>query len=394
MSLDFRSKFSGRFEFESGENDLYLKVKELRNSGNEIIDLTISNPTRVKITYPNEAILHSLSRSESLTYEPSPQGILSAREAVSKYYQERDIQVSADDLFLTSSSSEAYSYILKLFCDPEDEVLIPAPGYPLFEFLTVLEGVKFRSYSLNSMANWEIDFESFERNLSLKTKLIFLVSPNNPTGSVLSDSEFSRLVDLCEARGIGLVLDEVFVDYFHEAGKIPPRFRTNRVPFFTVNGISKILALPQMKLSWIHVDGPEKWKLECKERLEIIADTFLSVNTPIQFALPELLEWRRMIQGQISRRIRRNLQSLNVLISDSKKLIFRSPAAGWYAILGSHSMQDPDTYCLQLLESENTLVHPGSMFGFPEEEFVLIISLIAENELFEEGISRILRFSK
>ncbi|EQA35261.1 aminotransferase, class I/II [Leptospira inadai serovar Lyme str. 10] len=392
MRPDFRSKFSGRFEFESGENDLYLKVKELRDSGIEIVDLTVSNPTQVKITYPNEVILHSLSRLESLTYEPAPKGILSAREAVSKYYQERNIQVSPDDFFLTSSSSEAYSYILKLLCDPGDEVLIPAPGYPLFEFLTLLEGIKFRTYTLNSEANWEIDFESLERNLSSKTKLIFLVSPNNPTGSFLNDSEFSRLVDLSESRGIGLVLDEVFVDYLHDEGKTPG-FKTNRVPLFTVNGISKILGLPQMKLSWIHVDGPEKWKVECMERLEIIADTFLSVNTPIQFALPELLEWRRMIQGQLSRRIRRNLQSLNGLISDSKRFLFRSPTAGWYAILRSHLLRNPDAYCLGLLESENTLVHSGSMFGFPDEEFVLVISLIPENELFEEGLSRILRFS-
>ncbi|TGK21009.1 pyridoxal phosphate-dependent aminotransferase [Leptospira fluminis] len=392
MTPDFLPKFSDRFDFEAGENPLYSKVGDLKKAGTPILDLTVSNPTRVKLSFPGEAILHSLTKNAGLVYEPEPQGSEVARNCVAEYYRERGLDILPEDLFLTSSSSEAYSYIIKLLCDPGDEILIPSPGYPLFEFLALLEGVKFNSYRLDPIQDWKPDFEGLKEAVSAKTKLLFLVSPNNPTGSTLSESDFSALVRFCESNGIGIVLDEVFCDYFHSEGTRHSELHTRKVPFFRINGISKILALPQMKLSWIHVDGPESWKTECKERLEIISDTYLSVASPIQHALSDLMPWRKLIQGQVLRRISRNLKILSGMIPSAEKIRYRPPMAGWYAVLESDFFLEQETFCLRLLEKEHTLVHPGCMFGFPEDHPAIVLSLLPETEIIEAGIAKILDF--
>ncbi|TGK11852.1 pyridoxal phosphate-dependent aminotransferase [Leptospira fletcheri] len=392
MIPDFLSKFSDRFDFEAGENPLYSKVGDLKKAGTEILDLTVSNPTRVKLSFPGEAILHSLTKSASLVYEPESQGSEAARNCVADYYRERGFNLFPEDLFLTSSSSEAYSYIIKLICNPGDEILIPSPGYPLFEFLALLEGVKFSSYDLDPGQDWKPNIQEIEAAISVRTKLLFLVSPNNPTGSMISESDFSEIVRFCESKEIGIVLDEVFCDYIHSEEIQRPALHTQKVPFFRINGISKILALPQMKLSWVHIDGPENWKAECKERLEIISDTYLSVATPIQHALSDLMPWRKLIQGQVLRRISRNLKILSGMIPNAGKIRFRPPVAGWYAVLESDFFREQETFCLHLLEKGHTLVHPGCMFGFPEDHPAIVLSLLPENEILETGIAKILDF--
>ncbi|TGK07296.1 pyridoxal phosphate-dependent aminotransferase [Leptospira semungkisensis] len=386
--------FSKRFEFHSGENELYSLVKKYKEAKEDWIDLTVSNPTKARMIYPSEAILHSLSKPGGMEYDPDPKGILSAREAVSLYYEERGLDFSPDDLFLTSSSSEAYSYLIKLLCDPGDQVLIPSPGYPLFEFISMMDSAEFDSYELEEGSDWKINFADLESKISTKTKILFVVSPNNPTGNILSIDEFKKLKSLAKKNQFAIVIDEVFIDYTEDSSlqKIDPS--DSDIPIFIVNGISKILALPQMKLSWIHVSGPSRWKSECKERLEIISDTYLSVGTPIQLALSELLQWRKMIQGQVQRRIQRNLQILETHLKDHHNIKFQSPQGGWYSILQSDLWNQDEDFCLQLLKEEKVLIHSGSMFGFKEGSGFIVLSLIVENEILEEGLDRLVRFSQ
>ncbi len=394
MDPNKSASFSDRFEYQPGQNDLYKTLNELQKSGEDWIDLTLSNPTKAKIIYPSEAILHSLSNSLGMDYDPNPKGILSAREAVSGYYLQKGISYSPEDLFLTASSSEAYSFLIKLLCNPKEEVLIPSPGYPLFEFLSLLEGVKFNTYRLDPEKNWGIDFEDLESKLSKKTKIVFVVSPNNPTGSIISKNEFEKLKELGTAKKFSIVLDEVFGDYLYGSESTSLQIENSTAPIFTVNGISKILALPQMKLSWIHIQAPDDWKEECKERLEIIADTYLSLATPIQLALPELLHWRKMIQSQVQRRIQRNLQILEEVFGNTDHIRYKLPAGGWYSILQSKSFLDDQEMCLKLLKKEKVLVHPGSMFGLDADAGYFVLSLLPENDLFQEGLTRVLCFSQ
>ncbi|TGL62780.1 pyridoxal phosphate-dependent aminotransferase [Leptospira sarikeiensis] len=389
MNSGKNPRFSDRFEFVPGENDLYTLLESVKKSGEDWIDLTASNPTKVGLIYPREAILHSLEKPESMVYDPDPKGTNLARTSIANYYQEKGYNISVEDLFLTSSSSEAYSFLLKLLCNPGEEVLIPSPGYPLFEFLSILDGVEFNFYKLDNKSDWKIDFIDLEAKITSKTKIIFLVSPNNPTGSIISKEEFEKLNSIAKQNGIAIVLDEVFSDYIHDLNseKIDPFVCDS--PLFVVNGISKILALPQMKLSWIHVGGSRDWKKECKERLEIIADTYLSVGTPIQLALSELFQWRKMIQSQVLRRIQRNLQLLENFSSKHSKIRFISPKGGWYSVLQSETFMQDENFAFRLLEKEKVLVHPGSMFGFEENSGNIVLSLIVETELLESSLEKI-----
>ncbi|PJZ78257.1 pyridoxal phosphate-dependent aminotransferase [Leptospira neocaledonica] len=392
MNSENTPRFSDRFEFIPGENDLYSLLESFKRSEQDWIDLTVSNPTKVGLVYPREAILHSIEKPESMEYDPNPKGMLNARKSIVGYYKEKGYNISEEDLFLTSSSSEAYSYLIKLLCNPGEEVLIPSPGYPLFEFLSLLDGVEFNSYKLDQNDSWKIDFEDLGSKITNKTKILFLVSPNNPTGSLLTSEEFEKLKVISKTKKITLILDEVFSDYLHEENQNQFDFFHTDFPIFVVNGISKILALPQMKLSWIHVGGPTNWKKECKERLEIISDTYLSVGTPIQLALPELFQWRNMIQSQILRRIRRNLQILENFHSSHTGIGYTSPKGGWYAVLRSESFLNDKEFSFRLLEKEKVLVHPGSIFGFEEDSGSIVISLISETELFQSGLEKISTF--
>ncbi|PJZ71191.1 aminotransferase [Leptospira perolatii] len=388
MTLKRYPAFSQKFDFQDGENDLYLKLKSLKESGDLIYDLTVSNPTQSKLTYPAEAIQHSLSQSESLVYEPDPKGLLLARDSIARYYEEKGISVSTEDLFLVSSSSEAISYLLKLFCDPDDEVLIPNPGYPLFEFLSIMENVVAQSYSLDEKRDWKINFPSLESKISKRTKLIFVVSPNNPTGSILEDDEFLRLKEIALSNGIAIVIDEVFSDYTQK-GAVHRTYLDSDAPIFVINGISKLLALPQLKLSWILLSGTEDWKKEVKENLELVSDTFLSVNTPVQVALSELMHWRKMIQGQVQRRIDRNIQTAIDSLGSSHLISVLIPKAGWYLILQVSKYVSDEHFCQELLTEQKVLVHPGSMFGFDPKNCKIILCLLPEPEIFKEGILRL-----
>jgi aspartate/methionine/tyrosine aminotransferase len=385
--------FSRRTEWELAPNRLTEAVRAAQNTGQGFLDLTISNPTRTGIFYDPAAVLDPLRNDGALDYDPQPKGLLSAREAVASYYRERGERVGSERLVLTTSTSEGYSYVFRLLADPGAEVLVPKPSYPLFEFLADLQDVKLIPYPLIYDHGWQIDLHSLEQAVSGKTAAIVLVHPNNPTGSYVSGDERARLNQLCAEHGIALIVDEVFLDYAHD-GQTRPSFATNTEALsFTLSGLSKISALPQMKLAWIAVSGPEELAREAMARLEVIADTYLSVNAPVQLAAPALLEQRKSIQPQLMSRLLANVGELDRQLSRNPACSPLDVEGGWYAVVRVPVTQSDEDLAIALLRECGALVHPGHFYDFPSDGY-LVLSLITEPAVFREGISRVMDFLK
>jgi aspartate/methionine/tyrosine aminotransferase len=382
--------FSRRTDWKLTLNRFTEAVQEVRASGKEILDLTISNPTRAGIEYDQAAILDSLRNPKSLDYDPQPKGLLSAREAVAAYYCERDEHVSPERLILTTSTSEGYSYIFRLLANPGDEVLVPKPSYPLFDFLAELQDVNLAGYPLLYDHGWQIDWPSLESALSQKTRAVVVVHPNNPTGSYLHAEERQRLSELCRNRGLALIVDEVFLDYAHDGAHRPSFMANNEALTFTLSGISKISALPQMKLAWIVVSGQENDVHAAIQRLEVIADTYLSLNAPVQLAAAALLKQRNKIQPQLMKRVQQNMVELDRQLAAQKSTVRLNVEGGWYAVLRVPATQSDEDLAITLLRQTGTMVHPGHFYDFPRDGY-LVISLITPEADFRQGISRVLK---
>lgn len=386
------SKRLEAFDLSGEETPLAGILRALRNGGTQILDLTQSNPTEAGFVYPNDLIREALSSPEILRYSPDPQGRFEARGAVAEYYATRGWPAHPDEFVLTSGTSEAYSFLFKLLCDPGDEVLVPSPGYPLFDCIAALDGVRLVHYPLRHpfitpAAGWPLDFEAAEALISEQTRAIVIIQPNNPTGSVLSPDESRRIVAFAESHGINVIVDEVFCDYMLDGTVFTP-VRSVSAPVFTLNGISKILGLPQLKLSWIHVQGDAALTHTAREGLDLIADTYLSVNTPIQVALPRLLPIRHVIQPQIRARLAKNLRVLTEQAENSPCFRFASPQAGWYAVLQLPNEMSDEKTAQRLLRDRHTYVYPGHMFGLCDERY-LVLSLLPLNDVFRAGLEHI-----
>jgi alanine-synthesizing transaminase len=362
-------------------------------SGATVLDLTASNPTTVGIEYPQEEILNALSQPNSLTYEPAAQGMAGAREAVASYYADLGILISREDVVLTVSTSEAYSYIFRLLCDPGDEVLVPAPSYPLFEFLAEIQDVRLVPYELVYDHGWQIEFESLRKGISNRTRAIMVVHPNNPTGHYAKQWEMDCLNAICRHHELAIVADEVFLDYSLD-GAVRPSFAANRGALtFTLSGISKISGLPQMKCAWMVVSGPDALAREADARLEVIADTYLSPNAPVQWALPTLLDMRHKIQRQLSTRVLQNLRTLDQLLEAQTSCKRLAVEGGWYAVLRVPVTRTDEELAIELLTTKHVMVHPGHFFNFPGDGY-LVVSLITKPEEFREGMTRVLEVCK
>ena len=383
--------FSRRTDWQLASNRLTKAIEEVRASGRAVIDLTISNPTRTGIRYDANLILDSLRNERSLDYDPQPKGMPAARDAVADYYRARNEQVDPESLVLTSGTSEGYSYVFRLLANPGDEILVPKPSYPLFDFLADLQDVKLVPYPLLYDHGWQIDFHSLEKAIGPATRGIVLVNPNNPTGSYISSGERKRLNDICVKHKLALIVDEVFLDYALDNSTYPS-FATNTGALtFTLSGLSKISALPQMKLAWIAVNGPANLAGEALQRLEVIADTYLSVGAPVQFAARTMLEERTAVQSQIIDQVRENLVELDRQLPWQKTCCRLAVEGGWYAILRVPVTQSDEDLTIALLRERNVLVHPGHFYDFPQDGF-LVLSLIASPAHFREGLQEVLRF--
>ena len=358
-----------------------------------MLDLTASNPTMAGLHYDETTILTSLTKRGSLVYEPDPKGLRVAREAIARYYADvaKAAELDPESLILTASTSEAYSFLFRLLCNPGDEVLVGAPSYPLFEYLAEIQDVRLLSYELIYDHGWQIDFHSLREKLSPRTRAIVLVNPNNPTGSYVAERERAELNAICRERELGLVVDEVFLDFALD-GEIRPSFATNQESLtFTLSGLSKICALPQMKLAWFVASGPERLKQDALARLEVIADTYLSPSSPIQHATASFLELRGEIQRELMARVRTNLSELDRQLAGRQLCQRLDVQGGWYAILRVPVTRTDEQLAIELLERESVVVHPGLFFDFRSEGY-LVLSLITPDSDFAEGLRRLLAF--
>jgi len=384
--------FSSRLDWSQRPNRLSTLLAEKRQAGAALLDLTESNPTRVDLAYPQAEILAALADASAVRYDPSPRGLRSAREAVAAYYRDRGTPISAGNVLLTASTSEAYAYLFKLLANPGDQVLAPRPSYPLFEFLAGLESVDIRQYPLRYDGVWHVDFDALEQAITPRTRAIVVVNPNNPTGSFLKRAELGRLDALAAARGLAILSDEVFRDYAF--AEDPERVSTlagdpfleNRSALtFSMSGLSKIAGLPQMKLGWIITRGPRS--NAALDALELIADTYLSVSTPVQVALPRLLRLSDSILNEIRERTASNMTRLREAVHGSTATLLRTEG-GWYAVLQVPRTRTEEEWALKLLAESGVLVQPGFFFDFESEAF-LVLSLLPEPATFSESVGRI-----
>ena len=380
--------FSSRLPAELAPNALSRAVERARHSGNPILDLTETNPTTVGLPYPAD-LLDSLADRRSGIYRPDPLGMLDARRAIASDYAARSVAVDATRVVLTASTSEAYAILFKLLTDPGDAVLVPQPSYPLFELLTRLDGVDAAAYRLQRADDWAIDRDSVVRAVTSRTRAILVVSPNNPTGSMLRADDRDWLVATARQHDLALVSDEVFADY-----PLSPRpeatslLGEHRVLTFTLGGLSKSVGLPQVKLAWIVVSGPDALVAHAIDRLGLIADSYLSVSTPVQTAASRLLESGRAVRDAIAIRIHRNLDQLRSVARTQPLLTVLSPEGGWSVVVRVPATETEEALVLRLLDDAGVLVHPGYFFDFPEEAF-LVLSLLPPPDVFDEATRRI-----
>jgi aspartate/methionine/tyrosine aminotransferase len=382
--------FAERTNWNFAGNRLSEALARHRAGGARLYDLTASNPTECGFAYDSETILASLRNPAALRYEPNPKGLESARLAVTEYYSAHGTAISTDDILLTTSTSEAYSFVFRLLCNPGDELLIPAPSYPLFEFLADIQDVKLMRYPLIYDHGWQIDFHSLEQAITPRTRGVIVVNPNNPTGHFVKSRELEKLNALCAAREMAIIADEVFLDFVLQDRKTLSFAGNPGALTFAMSGLSKIAGLPQMKMAWLVASGPVELKKQSLERLEIIADTYLSPNTPVQLATPTLLEDRGGFQKQVMARVRENLAELDRQLAAQKTCSRLAVEGGWYAVLRIPEVQTDEQFALEVLKTRDVYVHPGHFFDFPKDGY-LVLSLISIEEQFAEGVRRILK---
>jgi alanine-synthesizing transaminase len=383
------TQFSSRLPGGLAPNALSRAVAALRESGEPWLDLTETNPTAVGLRYP-AAALHALADPAALRYTPDPLGLQAARECIAADYERRGVPVPAGRIVLTASTSEAYAFLFKLLCNPGDAVLVPQPSYPLFELLTHLEGVTPQPYRLEFDGIWRIDRESVLAALTPATRAVLVVSPNNPTGSLLRGDDRAWLEDVCASRGLAVIGDEVFADF-----RLAPRadagavLENARALTFSLGGLSKSAGLPQVKLAWIAAGGPARDVDAAIGRLELIADTYLSVSTPVQLAAARLMEAGVEIRAAIMQRLLDNLARLRASLARHRAVSLLEPEGGWCAVLRVPALVSEEALVLRLLADARVLVHPGYFFDFAKEAF-LVVSLLPEPEKFSEAIDRLL----
>lgn len=371
-------------------NAVSRAIDAKRRRGTPLVDLTETNPTAVGLTYPPE-ILEPLANPRALDYEPQPLGLWSARAAVAADFRRRGIVISADRVALTSSTSEAYALLFKLLCDAGDAVLVPHPSYPLFEHLTRLESVTAIPYALEYHGSWRIDVDSLIRAATDRVRAILIVSPNNPTGSFLHRDDFAELSAAAAGRGWAVIGDEVFADYPLDPSPAATHVLAGAdVLTVSLGGLSKSAGLPQLKLGWMGFGGPAGKVDEALQAYEVIADTYLSVSTPVQAAAAELIEHGLAIRAQIHARVRRNLDALRALASAYPSIDLLRVEGGWSAVLQVPQLRSEEALVLDLIEHDHVLVHPGYFFDFAREAFI-VISLLIEPATFDRAIASVLK---
>ncbi len=383
-------RFSSRTPASYEPNRLTVVAERLRAAGARVLDLTLSNPTRAGLPYPEAEILAALGDARSLRYEPTAKGLLEAREAVAAWHARQGVVAHPEQMLLAASTSEAYGWLFKLLCEPGDAVMAPRPSYPLFECLATLDGVRTVQYPLLEELRWGVDLAELERHLDERARAVILVNPNNPTGTYVKRGEWMKLQEFAAMRGLALIVDEVFFDYaWDEDGRRVSSLEGPHLALtFTLSGLSKIAALPQMKLGWVHVAGPEEARREALERLEWIADSYLPVSAPVLHAAERWLEWTPVVQEAIQERVWRNRVVLREAVPEGSAWRVMPAEGGWVAVLDAPRIHSEEEWALEFLEQHLVQVQPGYFFDF-QREALLAVSLLTREEEFREGLGRL-----
>lgn len=381
-------RFSRRVPADLAPNRFAVALAAARQARRPLLDLTVSNPTTVDLDYP-EDLLRPLASPASLVYEPQPFGLRAAREAVAAEFARRGSDIGANRIVLTASTSEAYSVLFKLLCDPGDRVLVPRPSYPLFEHLTQLDAVDADGYLLEYHGRWSVDVDSLRRAVSPATRAVLAVSPNNPTGSFLDARDLAALGDVCRQCDLALIGDEVFADYpLAPHGAARSVLSVPGVLVFSLGGLSKAAGLPQLKLGWIGVGGPDNLVDAALARLEVICDSYLSVSTPVQHAAGPLIATAGAIRTRIAARTARNHEALVGLVRRYPSCAVLPAEGGWYAVIQVPATQSEEDLVVCLLERDSVVAYPGYFFDFPREAFV-VVSLLPDPQIFDAAITRL-----
>lgn len=354
-----------------------------------MLDLTVANPTEAFSDYPHVELHEAYATLRDFTYRPNAFGQVETRAAIAELYRRRGFSISEERLVVTASTSEAYALLFKLFADPGCEILAPAPSYPLFEYLAALESVRVVPYRLRYDGAWFIDWPSLRERINRQTRAIAVVNPNNPTGSFLKRHEAEELFRIAQEHALPIISDEVFLDYSlnEAADTMKSLIGSNAVLSFSLDGLSKTAGMPQMKLGWIAINGPEELAQVARGRLELLLDTYLSVSTPVQCAAPRLLEIGAEFQAKIRSRLSRNLGSLRSCLEGAPTHPLHVEG-GWSAIVQLPTTMSEENWVVRLLDEASVVVQPGYFFDMASEAYV-VISLITPPETFNEGISRL-----
>jgi aspartate/methionine/tyrosine aminotransferase len=370
--------FSRRAEWKPALNRLTEVRQALVRGDREILDLTVSNPTRAEIEYPLDELAEVMSSASREPYDPEPLGLRSAREAVAE-----SLRCDAADVVITASTSESYSHLFKLLTDPGDAVVTATPSYPLLEHLASLELVELQTFSMEFQRRWELPAERAREAITAKTRALIVVNPNNPTGSYITAHEGEAL----SSMGLPVISDEVFFDYPLDT-ETPHSFAHSHGLTFVLGGLSKSAGLPHYKLGWIKVAGPASEKRDALHALELIADNYLSVATPVQHALPHLLRIGTGIRHSIQKRIARNLGTLRDAVPTSSTVL--PVEGGWSGVVRVPRVGTDEDLAIALLEQDGVAVHPGYFFDFSTDGFI-VVSLLTPPDTFDEGMRRIVR---
>jgi len=390
MSLYTLERFSQRLVWSAPQNAYSLLLQQEHEAGVGLLNLTSANPTEAFSDYPHREIAGAYAAIPSFRYDPQALGTEAARKTVADWYAGLGICVNSERIALTASTSEAYAILFKLLCDPGDEIMIPCPSYPLFEYLARAEAVKTVPYTLSYTGGWFVDIASVEKALSPRTKAIVIVNPNNPTGSFLQLAEATRLESFAKTHGLALISDEVFMTYpavEWPTNQVRTLIGRDEVLSFSLNGLSKAAGMPQMKLGWVAVNGPETAVASALAKIELLLDSYLSVSTPVQCALPELLlRIGSSLHSKIDARVRLNRRALGAFANTPIEPL--TSEGGWSAILHVPNIWSEESWILKLLTDERVVVQPGYFYDIAKESF-LVVSLITEPSKFVEGLARI-----
>jgi len=397
VAMGSEQMFASRTNWRLDPNRFAKAVEEHRRRGKPLFDLTNSNPTRCGFHYPEERLFAAMSRRRALQYEPESKGLLRARQAIGDYYRGRrgffcgEAAVDPERIVITSSTSEAYHYVFRLLCEVGDEILVPAPSYPLFEYLADLADVRPVPYPLLYDQGWQVDFTGLNAALTQRSKAVVVVHPNNPTGSFVREEEARKLAEICASHELGIIADEVFLDYADEPQPRATFALASPALTFTLSGLSKICLLPQLKVGWMVVSGPKELATTALERLEVIGDTYLSPSTPTQLALTEMIDLRASLQAQMCQRLSSNLRFLDDAFRKGGVVTRLKREGGWYAVLQVPATRSDEDLAIELLESCDVLVHPGHFFDFPRDGFLIVSLIVGESE-FQNGVRGLQKF--